>query len=93
MGIHNLDGKPANENDTTKLGAFLPLHKRVSLECRVRSDHIALDLDNESIIDWRGDPSRLAVSPDWPVPNDRWLFIAAFASEFDISSFMLEPLE
>jgi hypothetical protein len=93
VGIHNLDGKPANENESTQIGSFLPLYNQVLLECRVRPDSLALDLDGESVIDWRGDPSRLTVSPDWPVPNDRWLFLGAFASEFDIQSFTLEPLE
>jgi len=40
----------------------------------------------------RGDPARLSVSPDWPVPHSDWLFISAFNSEFEIRSFTLEAV-
>jgi hypothetical protein len=42
------------------------------------------------VLNWHGDPARLSVSPDWPVPHSDWLFISAFASEFEIRSFTLE---
>ncbi|HVX16128.1 MAG TPA: CHAP domain-containing protein [Pirellulales bacterium] len=90
-GIHNLDGKPANENESTKAGTFLPLHRKAQLQCRVRRDEISLDIDQEPVIHWRGNAERLSLSPDWPVPHSDWLFLGAFDSEFDISSFTLEP--
>ena len=92
-GIHNLDGKPANENDSTKAGAFLPLHKRVDLKCRVQPDEIALEIDNKPVIQWHGDAERLSLSPDWPVPHSDWLFLGAFDSQFEITSFTLDTAE
>jgi hypothetical protein len=92
-GIHNLDGKPANDNESTKAGTFLPLHKRVELECRVGENEIELDIDKTHLIEWRGDAKRLSLSPDWPVPHGDWLFISAYNSEFDIDKFVLEPVK
>ncbi len=89
-GIHNLDGKPAKDNESRKEGTFLPLGKRAHLVCGVRPDEIALDIDARPVIHWRGDTRRLSVSPDWPVPHGNWLFLGAFNSEFEISSFKLE---
>ncbi|HWB11186.1 MAG TPA: CHAP domain-containing protein [Pirellulales bacterium] len=89
-GLHNLDGKPANDNESTKTGTFLPLKKRVQLECRVKEDQIDLDIDKEPILHWQGDANRLSLSPDWPVPHSEWLFLSAFNSEFEISAFMLK---
>jgi hypothetical protein len=89
-GLHNLDGKPASGNESTKEGQFLPLHKLAEVECRVADDAIRLDIDKQEVINWHGDPARLSVSPDWPVPHDDWLFISAFNSEFEISEFDLD---
>lgn len=89
-GIHNLDGLPAKDNESRKHGTFLPLHKRVHLECSIQPDQIALDIDGEHIIDWHGDATRLSVSPEWPVPHGEWLFLGAFDTEFEISSFTLQ---
>lgn len=92
-GIHNLDGQPSNHNESTKQGAFLPLKKRVDLDCRVGENEIHLEIDKTPVVDWRGDPARLSLSPDWPVPHTDWLFVSAYLSEFDISSFTIEPLK
>lgn len=90
-GIHNLDGKPANENESTKPGTFLPLRKPVTLECGVTASSISLKIDAAPVIDWRGDPGRLSLSPDWPVPRSDGLFLGEFNSEFEIHEFTLLP--
>jgi hypothetical protein len=89
-GLHDLDHKGGNGNDSTKRGKFLPLHKVVELECRVTANSIHLDIDRQEVLNWHGDPSRLSVSPDWPVPHGDWLFVAAYCSEFEIRSLTLE---
>ncbi len=91
-GIHNLDGKPANENESKKPGVFLPSHKPVDIDCRITADSIWLQVDQQPVIDWRGDPRRLSVSPDWPVPQSDWLFLSAYDSEFDVREFTIESL-
>jgi hypothetical protein len=92
-GLHNLDGKPASDNESTKRGTFLPLHKLASVECRVGDGSIRLSIDNQELMNWHGDPARLSVSPDWPVPHSDWLFISAYNSEFEIRSFKLEVIQ
>ena len=92
-GLHNLDGKPAGANESTKRGTFLPLHQVAQLECRVTDRAIRLIIDKQEVLNWQGDPARLSVSPDWPVPHSDWLFISAFSSEFEISSFALEVVK
>lgn len=49
-----------------------------------------LSINHQDVINWQGDSKRLSVSPDWLVPHDDWLFISAYNSEFEISSFALE---
>lgn len=92
-GLHNLDGKPAGGNETTKPGAFLLLRKPSEMECRIGESSIQLNINQREVINWRGDPKRLSVSPDWPVPHDDWLFISAYNSEFEIGSFVLDVLK
>lgn len=92
-GLHDLDHKGANGNDSTKKGKFLPLHIVVELECRVTPNSILLDIDRKEVLNWHGDPARLSVSPDWPVPHGDWLFVAAYCSEFEIRSFTLEAMK
>lgn len=92
-GLHDLDGKPASRNASTKAGTFLPLHKLVELECRVTDDTIRLNIDKQEVMNWHGDPARLSVSRDWPVPHSDWLFVSAYNSEFEISSFTLEGVK
>jgi hypothetical protein len=92
-GMHDLDHKGGNGNDSTKRGNFLPLHEVVELECRVTANSIRLDIDRQEVLNWHGDPARLSVSPDWPVPHGDWLFVGAYASEFEIRSFTLEAVK
>ena len=41
-------------------------------------------------VDWSGDPRRLSVDLPYAVPNQQWLFLAAWNSHFAISEFTLE---
>ena len=41
-------------------------------------------------VDWSGDPQRLSVDLPYAVPNEQWLFLAAWNSHFAISEFTLE---
>ncbi len=92
-GLHDLDHKPASANESTKRGAFLPLHKVAQLECRVTERSIQLTIDTQEVLNWHGDPARLSVSRDWPVPHSDWLFLSAYDSEFEIRSFTLEAMK
>lgn len=91
VGLDRLDGKPAADNESTKAGTFLPLHKPVELACRVSENEVRLNLDKKEALRWQGNPDRLSITPDYAVPHTDWPFLSAFDSEFEVSSFRLEP--
>lgn len=92
LGIHHFDGKPANENESTKAGTFLHLHKRaLNADCDPATWRSASTTGQSSTGTATLTGSRS--SPDWPVLHSDWLFLSAFHSEFEISAFTLETIK
>lgn len=61
----------------------------MELECRVTPDSVTLLADDQSVLEWSGDPARLSVDPAWTVPRRDWLFLASHESIFAISHLTL----
>ena len=91
-GLHTLDGKKANVNESTRRVDALKLKTRSKLLCSVRKDKITLTCDDKTILDWSGDPNRLAVQSAFAVPNNRVLFLASMRSVFTIDKIVLTPV-
>jgi hypothetical protein len=92
-GLAMLDGKAANENESTHEGVVLPTDKQSELECRVEPGHVVLKVNGEGIVDWKGDSEKLTMPSDYAVPRTDWLFLSSHGSKFDIKSFTLETLK
>jgi PA14 domain len=91
-GFHTLDGQDANLNDTTHRGGpIFSVGKPCHLRCLVRGNYVQLSADGKPVIQWRGDPGRLLVRPDWSVPDNKSLFISS-SWNFRISRIELTPL-
>ena len=91
-GLSNLDEKPAANNESIQTISLLTAGKQVNLVCRVEPGQIQLTVDGKQVLDWKGESKRLSVGPDFAVPNGEWLFLSASNSEFEISSFTMEPI-
>ena len=92
LGLNQLDGKPAAENESAKKGAQLPVGKKVDIECRVEPGQITVQIDGKPALEWKGEATRLSVGSDYSVPQTEWLFLSATNSLFEISSLSLEPV-
>jgi hypothetical protein len=91
-GLSLLDGKAANENETTQTGALLPLGKKTEIQCRVEPGQVQLTVDGKKVMEWKGDAARLTVAEEYAMPHTDWLFLSSFNSMFEISSLTLEPI-
>lgn len=62
-GFESVDGKGANANETTFNGQLFIPGVESTIDCFVRKEGVRVDFDGRTIIDWKGDRSRL--SPGW----------------------------
>jgi hypothetical protein len=89
-GIDLLDKQGCNTNGTQYTGQIVQEGKPTEIRLRVRGNHIQLFADGKSIVDWTGDPRRLAVNPYWGVPGKRPTFFG-LTGEVRISKIELTP--
>lgn len=80
-----LDGKRGDINDTRLKGPQFVNGKPMEIECRVRMNHVTMKLDGRTAVEWKGDSKRLAPNPTWSVPDKKAMFLATWASVFQIS--------
>lgn len=91
-GLSLLDGHNWSDNETTLSGFCPQMHKPFALDAIVRKDGIEIRLNGRSIVDWRGDASRLKRPPEWKPWQPGGLSIAA-ESPYEFTRITLgEPL-
>jgi hypothetical protein len=91
-GLDRVGDKSFFENETTRTGRFLPQGAVVTIVCEVRKDAIKASVDGGVVVDWKGDPKKLALWPDWKIPERGALFIGSWESVFAIDDLKLKPL-
>ncbi|MFN0016779.1 MAG: PA14 domain-containing protein [Pirellulaceae bacterium] len=89
-GFHLLDGRAADNNESSYRGPIFQIGRPCHLRCIVRGNYVQFLADGKVIIQWRGDPARLMVSHDWSVPDRKSLFISS-SWDFRISRIELTP--
>ncbi|MCA9023187.1 MAG: hypothetical protein KDA74_23725, partial [Planctomycetaceae bacterium] len=57
-GLHTLDGRGGDQNESTYQGGVFPDQKEHTILCRVTPESVVVDVDDNRIIDWHGDPKR-----------------------------------
>lgn len=72
-------------------GQLLPLDKRRKVECTVHKEIIRVAIDDEAIVEYKGDRSQLWVPPNWEIKDKRCSFVTAWESQFLISEIKLIP--
>ena len=91
LGIHRLDGKRANGNESTKKVTVFKDQQWSDLKCVVAPDGFTLSADGNVVLQWQGDPKRLSIDEKWSVPNQQWLFLATNDNVYEISKMTLLP--
>lgn len=91
-GLHMLDGQPAGFNASKREGRVFADAEPKEIVCTVHPGHVLAKSGETTIVDWRGDASRLSMEPRLEVPNDRQLFLASWDGLFLISKFELRPI-
>ena len=78
-GLEMLDGAFANANDSTRSGRVVANDRNAVVLCSVREGRVRVLADGVTVVDWKGDVSRLSVPPALVVPESRGLFLASWA--------------
>lgn len=88
-GLHLLDGKYANNNESTYRKPVFVEDQTVDLHVQVRPRAVTLTAGREEIMDWSGDPSRLSQDARYLMPRTDWLYLASWNTQFAVSEFRL----
>lgn len=76
-GLHLIDGKPFNSNETTVTYA---LKERARVTCSIRALKIIVKVDGRTLIDWPMASARLSLDGGWKVPNEKTIFLASYGT-------------
>ena len=90
-GISWIDGKTADENETTHHGRVLLPQQPTKVIVTVNRGHIRVSGDGRQVIDWRGNITRLSINDDDIGGGS--LLIASFGSEFRVDKLTLTSLD
>jgi hypothetical protein len=96
-GLSRLDGRDAGSHRTATEGPALRAHRRYVLSCEVRKEETIIDtnwfvtvwLDDERLIDWKGDSSRLSLDPKWTPKHPGTLFLGAEGQGYRVTRLAL----
>ena len=91
-GLQLVDGRPLDNNVTTKAVHCLKDGRPNVVVCTVHKNGVRADCNGEVVFDWLGEPSRLSMDPKHPVRDKARLFLVSCASTFEISKLELSPL-
>lgn len=82
--MEDIDGKRVTVNETTVYGRLLAEDGPSTIVYTISKNRMHVAVDGKTIIDFRGDSSRLSLNPAWAVPNERALFVGAYDCSYRI---------
>jgi len=88
-GLCLLDGKWANDQESPYRGTVIRKGAASTILCSVRKDGVKVMVDGKKVIEWKGDYSRLTLSPEQAVSNPQILFLACMKTRYLISKMQL----
>ena len=78
LGIERIDGARWDGNETSVRGQIFVPGTSAKFSTTVTKNEIRVDLDDRTLIHWKGDFRRLTVQDDWAPIDGRKLFIATW---------------
>jgi hypothetical protein len=90
-GLKKPDDNPTlkmTENLVPRIG----LDQQHIIVCAVKRDEIAVQLDGQPLIQYRGDMSKLTLTNEWAVPDARCMFLGAHQGGFYVHGWVVAPL-
>jgi len=91
-GIGMIDGRWADNNETTWRGTLLKNNRPSSAVCAVRKDGVTVTVDGKKIISWRGDYGKVRNLPEMAMSSPEVLFIGGWESVYVIHKMILTPV-
>ena len=88
-GLEWVEGKPLERSDAAWAGSVFQSGRKSKILISVRKTAITVIIDDRKIVDWKGDRTRLALPPDWPMPNSKVLWVGTWDSLFQIHQLSL----
>tara|TARA_R110002111_G_scaffold1157_1_gene8182 strand:- start:44074 stop:47067 length:2994 start_codon:yes stop_codon:yes gene_type:complete len=93
-GLHYLDGRSGDHNESTYKGCVFPDQKEHAILCRVTPQSVVVEVDDSRIIDWSGDSKRLLHPPKSAATRGRELFLSETQNvSYRISKIQLRPIK
>jgi len=90
--IDRIDGRQGDMNETrVKEKQFID-ERPHTVVFSVRRSSVSLTVDGRRVVDWRGDPKRLSISPAFAVPDERVLFLMTGSTSYDVTRLTLIPI-
>jgi len=90
-GLALVDGKGANENETTFRGNVFSSGRAVTLLFSVRRTRITISADGKPFIDWVADYKKLSLQDYWKIPNAKTLGLGGMQANI-FSKVILTPI-
>ena len=93
-GLETIDGKDLieNGNKTESKTERIVVGQPAVIQIDVRRGHISATLNQNPIVYWMGDFSRLGLLERWLVPNSRSIVLGSSGFPFEVQKFTLTPL-
>jgi hypothetical protein len=58
----------------------------------VRKGSVAVQVNGNAVLEWKGEVKQLSLWPDWTVPEKRALFLGSWESVFRLDELVLTPV-
>ncbi len=91
-GLELVDGRPAQDNETTVLRQLFTNGQKSTVVCSVRKEGVRVSVDGNVLVDWKAGYSRLSLYPAWTVPSSEALLLGCYECVWRIDAMTLLPV-
>ena len=93
-GLEDVDGRNIVKNPKSHIGPVIPAGRRSTIVYTVREKHIQVTCNGKTVVDWRGEPSRLTTQRWWnTILKADGLYLGTLNCLYRIHSATLVPLK
>ena len=91
-GLERIDGNYVREGEASFRGHVFPDAGDITIIVRVRRKGVSVVVDGKSIVDWKGDPTRLSLHPGMELPHKKALGLGTHYTTYRITRMELTPI-